>query len=82
MKSAEVKNNIPASALFSNEDTQCVWIVKSDSTIVKRKVDVESIHPDGSATITSGLENNETDILLNSRIDNRRSLFRLSDEQT
>ena len=60
MKSAEVKNNIPASAVFSNEDTQCVWIVKSDSTIVKRKVDVESIHPDGSATITSGLENNET----------------------
>ncbi len=59
LKTSGSKINIPASALFNDNDSQYVWIVNNDSTIVKRNIGVEFIHTDGSATISSGLENND-----------------------
>ena len=52
-------NIIPSSALFQDGNTQCVWIVTSDSIAEKREVSVKSLLNDGNAVISSGLENGE-----------------------
>ena len=50
--------SVPASALFSQNDENYVWIYK-DGDVQPRKVVVSSLHLDGSATITDGLSPGE-----------------------
>ena len=53
--------SIPATALFDNQGTSCVWVVDTDGmTVDRRAVVAEDIDRDGKARITSGLKAGET----------------------
>ncbi|MCD7710403.1 MAG: efflux RND transporter periplasmic adaptor subunit, partial [Porphyromonadaceae bacterium] len=52
---------LPLHALFQNsEEKSCVWVVKSDSTVVRRAVTVTGMDDAGNAVITEGLNGDET----------------------
>lgn len=61
-KSIDSRINIPSSAIFNSDEQTCVWIIRSDSTVVARNVTVEALHTNGSATVSSGL--NAGDIIV------------------
>lgn len=55
-----VYTTIPSTALFAEEGNSMVWIVRPDSTISKRSVDVETLLLNGNALISKGLTEGET----------------------
>ena len=56
----EASAKIPASALFRGEDgNSYVWIHRQDGTVARRQVEVARLHTDGTATVTSGLNEGE-----------------------
>ena len=53
--------SIPATALFDNQGTSCVWVVDTDGmTVDRRAVVADDIDRDGNARIISGLKAGET----------------------
>lgn len=56
---------IPASAIFHENSSDYVWIIVGDK-VEKRAVEMAGLHTNGSATITSGLE--EGDIIVSAGV--------------
>ena len=53
------RTSVPATALFREGDASCVWVFAADSTVHRRAVAVESLHTDGRAVLSSGLDAGE-----------------------
>ncbi|MGN1233085.1 MAG: efflux RND transporter periplasmic adaptor subunit [Candidatus Cryptobacteroides sp.] len=51
--------SIPSSALFNKDGRSLVWILGSDNTVTAREVRVDSLHADGEAVVSDGIEPGE-----------------------
>lgn len=59
LERGNAENIIPTSAIFQDGDAQYVWIVTNDTIAQKREVSIKTLRNDGTAIISSGLENGE-----------------------
>lgn len=51
--------SIPLSSVFKSGDTPCVWVVRQDSTVEKRAVDIDSSFSGEKVTVKDGLDGTE-----------------------
>lgn len=56
----ESEVSVPIKSVFSKDHRNFVWIVKPDSTIVKREVWIDRLTSDGHAILSSGLSGGES----------------------